>query len=464
MAQVAPDAVSQIYVSDIVSGFDIHKPEKLSELFMRYGGQGSGYFQTLRTLGFEKPVAQDEYSHFEENRIHENFTSLTSVTAAADGDDIEITLSPEDLDAKNNFYPRLFDVVMFKDERTGYVAAIDKTTPTAPKLTIRPAKSDVKLTVGAGETIIIISGAFSEGSGQPKGAIRSTVEIFNNAQIIKETIEATGTEMVNQTWFNVTTEGQSIPAYYYLGQTDMDYRMSLKIDGALLFGERTTNEDAVDEEGLPIKMTQGQIPAIRERGHDYPVPEGDFSVEDFDTIDRILDQEGAGGYIMSMLGIKRHQNIENELFEYLQNTEESYATDVNATELFGGDKAKAVSVNFQSMFKSERKFVFKRMNNLNNPKTYGSTGYGMPNYAVMMPLNKKKDPVRKNNLVESIGVRYRTLGAYDRRMEVWTVGGAGNGLKVTDMDRRNWFQRTHIGAHHRGVNQMLLVNDIEQGS
>ena len=54
-----PDAIAQIYASDIVSGFDIHKPEFLNQLFSRYGDQGASFFQLIRSMGFEKPVAQD---------------------------------------------------------------------------------------------------------------------------------------------------------------------------------------------------------------------------------------------------------------------------------------------------------------------------------------------------------------------------------------------------------------------
>ena len=75
---------------------------------------------------------------------------------------------------------------------------------------------------------------------------------------------------------------------------------------------------------------------------------------------------------------------------------------------------------------------------LNSPKLYGAAGYENigPKLGMFMPINKKKDPV-SGNMVESIGTRYRGLGKYNRRMEVWQVGGAGEGLKVTDIDDRN---------------------------
>jgi hypothetical protein len=98
----------------------------------------------------------------------------------------------------------------------------------------------------------------------------------------------------------------------------------------------------------------------------------------------------------------------------------------------------------------------KRMGVFNNPKLYGATGYSAPQMGIWMPINKRKDPV-SGNMVESMGVRYRGLGNYNRRMEVFQVGGAGNGLKVTEFDRRDTYQRCHIGAHFRGGNQFILM-------
>ena len=232
---MGPDAIANIYASDIVSGFDIHKPEKLNVLFSRYGDQGASFFQLIRSMGFEQPVANDAYGHYEENHIHEILHSREIVAQPIAGDPITFVLDQDDLDANNNFYVRLYDVLMFPNEVTGIVTDIDVTDPTAPEVTVEPNdNADRFPALTAGEELIIISNAFSEGSGQPEGAVSGTWEYSNCAQIIKETIGYTGTEMVNQTWFDVTSKGQSIPAFYFKGQIDIDYRMALKIDGALL--------------------------------------------------------------------------------------------------------------------------------------------------------------------------------------------------------------------------------------
>lgn len=455
-----PDAIAQIYASDIVSGFDIHKPEFLNSLFSRYGDQGASFFQLIRSMGFEKPVAQDTYGHFEENHIHEIIHSREIVAQPAQGDPITFVLDTTDLDANNNYYVRKFDQILFPNEVTGIVTDIDVTDPTAPEVTVEPNETtDTIPALTAGEELVIMSNAFSEGSGQPQGAVSGTWEYSNTAQIIKETIGYTGTEMVNQTWFDVTTKGQSIPAYYFKGQIDIDYRMALRIDGALLWGKQTTNTTGViddDNENRVIKTTEGLIPYIRRVGNEQTYTAGAFDVDEFDEMDNTLDREFAGNYILGLLGITLHQEIENALKDYFANTNITFARQTTNDVLFNKNESLGASVNFLYLTKSERTFLFKRMGVFNNRKLYGADGYNAPTMGVFMPINKRKDPV-SGNMVDSIGTRYRALGKYSRRMEVWQVGGAGEGLKVTEFDKRNTYQRCHVGAHFRGGNQMLIM-------
>ncbi len=455
-----PDAIAQIYASDIVSGFDIHKPEYLNQLFSRYGDQGASFFQLIRSMGFEKPVAQDTYGHFEENHIHEIIHSREIVAQPAQGDPITFVLDTTDLDGNNNFYVRKFDQMIFPNEVTGIVVDIDVTDPTAPEITVEPNETTDRFpALTAGEELVIMSNAFSEGSGQPEGAVSGTWEYSNCAQIIKETIGYTGSEMVNQTWFDVTTKGQSIPAFYFKGQIDIDYRMALRIDGALLWSKQTTNTTGViddDNENRVIKTTEGLIPYIRRVGNEQSYTAGAFDVAEFDEMDNTLDREFAGNYILTLLGITVHQEIENALVDYFKNTDISFARQTTNEVLFNSNESLAASVNFKYLTKSERTFLFKRMGVFNNRKLYGATGYSAPTMGVVMPINKRKDPV-SGNMVDSMGTRYRALGKYSRRMEVWQVGGAGEGLKVTEFDKRNTYQRCHVGAHFRGGNQMLIL-------
>lgn len=161
-----PEAIAQIYASDIISGFDLHKPEIMNTLFRRFGDQGASYFQLIRSMGFESPVARDTYGHFEDNHIHEVVHVLDIVAQPAVGADIQFTLDPVDLDANNNFYLRTWDILMFPNEVTGSVTDIDVAIPGAPVITVSPNElTDQLPALTAGEELIITSSAFSEGSG-----------------------------------------------------------------------------------------------------------------------------------------------------------------------------------------------------------------------------------------------------------------------------------------------------------
>lgn len=455
---MGPEAIAQIYQSDIVSGFDIHKPENLNVLFSRYGDQGASFFQLIRSMGFEKEVSLDEYGHWEENRIHEILHVRDNVAQPAVGDPITFVLDTTDLDTNNNFYARLYDQILFPNEVPGAIMTIDVSNPAAPAITVEPNDAlDRFPALTAGDELVIFTDAWAEGSGQPTAALRGVWRYDNVAQIIKETIGYTGSEMVNQTWFDVTSRGTNIPAYYMLGQTDIDYRMALKIDGALLWNKITTNTANVDpDSGLPLKTTEGLIPYIRRVGNEQSYTSGAFDVDEFDEMDNTLDREHAGNYILGLLGITLHQDIENSLKTYFTNTNISFARQATNDVLFNKNEALSASVNFTYLTKSERTFLFKRMGVFNNPKLYGASGYEAPKLGIFLPINKRKDPV-SGNMVDSIGTRYRGLGKYNRRMEVWQVGGAGPGLKVTAIDKVHSYMRAHIGAHFRGGNQFLLM-------
>lgn len=318
---MTPDAIAQIYASDVVSGFDIYKPEKLNELFMRYGDQGASYFQLVRSLGFEKPVALDTYGHYEDMRVHELCRSDGIVAQPAINADITFVLSSDSLDANNNFYVRMYDQLLFKNEVVGVVTDIDVSTPTAPEITASIVNTGDRFpALVADEEIIIISNEFSEGSGQPDPALSGAYEYDNDAQIIKETIGVTGSEMVNQDWFNVTSKGQKIPAFYFKGQTEIDYRTALRIDGALLFSKRTTQTITDADTGRPLKSTEGLIPYIRRLGYTHPYTVGSYDVSDFDTINLYLDQQHVGNFALSLLGIKLHFEVEDVLVDYFKDT------------------------------------------------------------------------------------------------------------------------------------------------
>lgn len=454
---MAPATVQSIYANNIVSNLDIHKPEELNILFRRRGDQGLGYFRLLESFGFKTPVAQETYGHWEEEWLTETFITRDTFFSPGPGGIVTITLDPASLDADNNFYPRVWDTVMFPNEVTGAIIAIDTVIPTAPALTIQPNQwTDEIPGMTAGDELIIISNAWSEGSGQPPGLLSKVWRYTNDVQIVKDTMEATGTEMTNQTWFTQINTGEAIPAYYLKGQLDTDYRVEMKIDGTLFFQKRTTSPIVDPATNRNIRTTEGLIPYARRVGNEQGYVPGTFAVADFDTASRTLDREFASNNVLCMLGFDLDVEIENVLVTYFTDTNVKFVKENAAQDLFAGNRKLEASVSFKYLQKASRTFMFKRMGVFSHAKLYGATGYNGPDLGVLLPIGRKKD-LKTNKMMPTIGCRYKKLGPYNRMMEVWDVNGAGPGLKVTANDVSQHFMRCNIGAHYMAGNQIVLL-------
>ncbi len=454
-----PSAVQSIHATDIITTFDIDKPERLAELFRIRGDQGLSYFAILKAMGFSLPVAQDTYGHNEEDWIHEVFHVRNLVPAPGAGNPAAITLELGDLDASNRFYPRLWDTVMFPNEVTGQITDIDTTTPTAPVVTVTPNLSTDDIgALPAGTELIIISDAFSEGSGQPESVTRGVFFYDNDTQIIKETFTATGSEMTNQKWFDKYQNGKGFYAYYIKGQEDTEYTMQLKIDGALLFQKRTDVGQINDPvTGRDLRTTEGWVPYIRRTGNIVPHTTGLFSVQKFNEMSKVLNREFAAKNVCCLFGFDLNTEVGDVLVDYFDDTNIEFAQKKMVASAFGGNEGLAAAVDFSYLVKSGFTYNFKTMEVFTHSKLYGATGYNMPNMGIVTPMGKKKDKLSKKDL-PTFGCRYKKLGPYERMMEVWNVSGAGPAQKVIADDLHNHYMRCHIGAHFMAGNQMILVD------
>ena len=460
---MSTQSIASPYTHEVVSGLDVLQPEVFANLIRKKGTQGGEFFNMIRMMSGEIVTGNIQYSWFEEEFKHETIGVLANVAAPGAGNDLVFTLDTTSVDSNNNFYPRLNDVVLFKNEVVGYVANINVTTPSAPILTIRPNSATGAIpAVTAGEQLVIFSGQFSEGSGQPVGAFGKSEQVFGYTQIIKETITYTGTSATDQTYLRFDGQNaQKIPGdpYYFKGQEDIDFRMALKISGALLFEQPVTNTAAIDPTtGEPFRATQGLIPGVRERGNVKLHTPGTWTISDFDEMDRIYDREGASEYICGFLGINFHQENNNVLSDYFKNTNIEQAIRQSTSAVFQGNAAYQATVNFDYLQKNGRIFMFKRMPEFSNPKLYGAPGYPMPNYGVFVPFSGTKATTDGwKGKLNSMNIRYKGLGQYNRKSEMWKIGSLNPNLRLTDVDNESSYMRSDVGFMHVAANQSILV-------
>ncbi len=425
-----PSAVTSVYTDALISTFDIQMPSIKNTLFRRFGDQGLGFYQMMDTLGYIEPVAQTTYSHFEEDWIHVPVHVLNTVASPGAGNPISFTLQPQDLDVNNKFYIQLQHNVIFNNQVTGTVTAINVTTPTAPIITVQPHDATDNIgSVIAGDTVVIYSSDFAEGTDQPAGQVARTIKYTFSTKISKVSNEYTGSEATNQLWFDKDSAGNSIPAYYVKGQLDTDYRMSLAA------GDRTTT---------------GVVPWVRGGGNVDTYLSGFYSMADFDYQNNILDQNFAPNEEVAMLGFKLQTDWDN-LFS------NSF---VNGALVYGmfkeGQKSIDLAIGFNTFSKTERIWHIKRMAGFNHPQTYGAPGYNISGMGVIMPMDGRKDP-KSNDTIPSFGQVYKSLGGYDRKMKVWLTGGAKASTNTIDKDVLS--MRSEYGTRFVASNRFFLVEE-----
>lgn len=444
-----PSAVTEKYSDAYISTFDIHKPDKRNKLFRKFGNQGLPFFSVIETLGNESPVEQTAYSHFEEDWIHQTISVRANVAAPGAGNPLVFTLGTADLDANNRFYVQVGDELMFANQVTGHVTDIDVTTPSAPVVTVEPhqATDDIGAVV-AGDIVIIYSDGFAEGTNQPKSKVSKTIEYSFNTKIVKETQTMTGSEMTNRTWFDQMSDGTPIQAYYLKGQIDTDYRMALKMDGALLFDRPTTNPTLLATED---RTTYGLVPWIRSGGNVDTYSPTFYALSDFDAMNNTLDQNFAPAEMLSKLGIQLQQEWENLFVNSFVDGAIVYA---NFTD---GKKVTDLNIGFKTFSKTERFWHISRMGSFNHPQLYGAAGFKIPGMGLICPMDSQKD-AKTGNRIPSFGMRYKKLGDYNRRMKIWKVGGAKE--NTTEKDEDNLYMRSEFGSEYVASNRFFLVEQL----
>jgi len=444
-------AVSANISNSLVSLFNIHMPQKANFLFRKYGKQGVTAFQFLQSIGSVTPVALGTYSHYEEDWIHASFSSNADEVSPGQGNPISITLNTSDVHSLGNSYPRVGDIIMFNNGVKGQI--ISKSGANPPVLVIEPLLSASTIpAVTAGEQIIITSNAFAEGTDQPEGRVSKAYEYTFNTQIIKETVSSTGTELTNGLWFK-SIDGVGINGWFDKAKSiDLDYRTALAIDGMVLYGEVADNPNVVGT------TSQGLISGVTSQGGNATYTPGLYSVSSFDQMNRYLDKQQAPNEYLGLLGYQAFQDVENTLSNVFTQNPIVFAGGGGKTfgDLMYGDDMKSIAdksveIGFRSITKTDRTFHLLKLPQLSNPKLYGATGFTEAGRMIFCPLDKPIAP--KGGAMPRLGVRYKELGGYSRKMESWFIGGAGNiPVKTSGVDEIKLFNRAEMGCEQFGLN------------
>jgi hypothetical protein len=454
-----------ILTEQITSLYDVIEEKHLPTLISRYGNQYANLMTLFRSMGREEPIAGIEFVSHEENRIHDNVKTGAEATSDVAKAALVVPID-SDYAYSNNIYPRVGDIITLpssvNNEKQALVTAIDGSVP---QMTLKPIGNFAIGTIPAGTTLAITNGAFGAGTGQPKGTVVGSTPRWFQAQIFKETVGLQGSEFIKEKWYKTIDDGRSLPKWYTTGIERAQYLLDLKIDGAFTVGDYNDTDltvEAGDGSDVEVKTTRGMVPWIRDLGY---VADGSSGL-DMDMIDYIslyMKRQGVeSGIAMAIVGDKLMQNIEREIVDYLSGVGDTDYTKIEKT-LFKGNREMSVSFNIKTITSGGLTIAFRPHGNWSNPVAFGSEGYNYDQYGIILPMTTVKDS-KSGVKMPNVGVKYMEKDGYSRRFETWSVKGAGGGLYVTDVDRADFWLRSHLMFHFVKANQAVLLDPNYSGS
>lgn len=446
--------------------YDAGKPTYVRELAKRFGVQFDPFHNWLAMMCRDEAISGNlEWYAYEENRYNQTLKVLSDVASTGVGNDITFQLDPTYIDSTTGaYFGRVGDTVTIPG--TGVQARIMSITGTAPNIYFTLKPINVLSNIGAltaGQLLSITNGGFGSGTGQPKGTVVGATKRTFGLQILKETVKFYGAEITKDLWYQAfDNNGQ--PVGYVTNATNRALALlNLKINGAMLLGQKDTNpsltETDEDGETVDIHYMEGLIPNITRLGETSVVPAGTFAIDDIDDWGIYMRVEGVDSNVALMpVGARLRNDIENAAKAYIQGNGTDLTKDVVKYIAGTNDSDKLLSLGFCQIFKGGFNYLLKTINDFSDPVGLGATGYDYDQHGFIIPLTTFRDPVTGGKL-DNIATKYVSNNGYNRRMEMWNVGGAGGNSNtyVTQYDNLSVFLRAHRGIQILKSNQMRYI-------
>ena len=460
---VVQRATDYNYVSSMEVAQNLHKPVIDTELTRRYGDQDITGFLAMQ--GSMNPVAAIEYSHFEDDWLHE--TLIATGGAGAPGALVACVAQESQSIAGNNspyistttpgapaggdaFLPRNQDIVMIPDAAGRVLALV--TDVVGANFNLTPLDAGDAIPLLDNLEMVIIGNAFPEQSGQP-GSRNGKVNLYkNNLMIKKSTNTVSGTEAGVQTWIELGGKGGKKGYLWYLESQYQEYRRFMnECEMTMMLGEQINNPVlAAIGANQTTTVTEGLLPFIESNGNtiQYSGLTG-FTMADLDNMVKTLDREKGSKENTIWAGINLSLGMDDTFLDLYQAGAVSYGA-------FGFSEDAAVNMQFSSFKRGNYVFHKKTYDALNDQKTLGAVGQEFPDIAMVIPSDNVAEGKTKMT-VPSLRMNYlQGSNGYSRDYEEWLTGAA-NGIYTNTIDEINVHSRAHRGFEGFAGNRFMKI-------
>lgn len=476
--QVSPESGN--LVQSIASNLTYLKPEFRALAKKRYGDQWASFFDVLMSCGYNRPTANTTYYWWEEGRKHRVVTVATTQTdlESADGEVTYVIEGDPDSSGRTSSFIRPYDLVEFTNGVRGLVKTVaangtdwDVTVSPIKKESVDGAANSTLPTENAsnathtgsnngataGDEWIVYSNAHPEQTGQPTPRYKHFIKETGYTQIIKNSLNVSGTAKTDRIWFNLDDGGQTI---FHVNQMDVEYRQKMDISHAFLMGETITAGSAaanIDTTKL-IQSTEGMVSFATSRGNSQSVAAGSYTLADFNDLETYHVSQRGNGVLMVASGLTRAQEF-NTLF----NTQ---FTDANIqrvdkmmdSSMVYDDQSLSGIMHYKALTTTRTTFIFTGMDLFDNPSTLAAEDFKAKyqNMALVFPFGEYKDP-KMGTMNPYVGFRYKKEGNYSRLMEVWDDGTAKPANRRGEIDEDNLFVRSDVGTEFGCGNMWQII-------
>jgi hypothetical protein len=418
-------------------------PEIYEAEVERYGNRTLSGF--LRMVGAEMPMSSDQVVWSEQNRLHIAYNDVSCDSATQ----LSFTTGGTGKNFVNNVIS-VGQTLVVMSPSTGKELKVYVTTSTAnPATGVGGATNPAVLEVKPYTQATLVSGPvdftdatdlkiFVYGSEFRKGTTDETInsvtpsftQYSNSPIIIKERYQISGSDTAQIGWVEVATEDGAGGFLWYLkAESETRLRFEDYLEMSVIEGELVSGGSTLFS-GNNIKGTEGLFSAIRDRGNVVNNFSAASGINDFDSILKNLDTQGA--IEENMLFLNRATSLE---FDDMLASLSSGSAGGVAYGLFENSEQMALNLGFSGFRRGSYDFYKTDWKYLNDASTRGGVANASID-GVLVPAGTATvyDQQLGTNIRRPfLHVRYRANQADDRRMKSWITGSVG-GAYTSDLD------------------------------
>lgn len=439
-------------------------PEIYEAEVERYGNRTLSGF--LRMVGAEMPMSSDQVIWSEQNRLHVAYTGVDVVSAAANTLLIPVDLTPAD---PADFVQNVISInqtIVIMDPATGLEvkAIVTASNITTGALTVAPYTAATLAAAGFTDGMDSLK-IFVYGSEYAKGStlandnytsITPSFTQFNNSPIIiRNKYVVNGSDTAQIGWVEIATEDGAGGFYWYLkAESETRLRFEDYLEMSVVEGELATAGSAAATAGK--KGTQGLFSAVQDRGNVLNNFTASSGLDDFDSILKNLDTQGA--IEENMLFLNRETSLD---FDDMLAALSSGASGGVAYGLFENSEEMALNLGFSGFRRGSYDFYKTDWKYLNDASTRGAVANsGIDGILVPAGTSTVYDQILGTNIRRPfLHVRYRAAQADDRRMKSWVTGSVG-GAYTSDLDAMEVNFLSERCLCVQGANNFVLFTSV----